>query len=317
MAESLSLKRSFPDIWMLVRAHPAEPVGATRALADALTTAYGSRFAVWHTDELLLGVRDGRLSLRTLVGEELPAPKVVCVRQVPGSMHHDREVTLLRHLERMGSTLLNSLESQITCRNKFWQLQELAAAGLPVPASLSYATAPLNGVVRTPGLDVPCVVKPVNGYQGSQVSLVPDLPTLRQAADGAAHDMPLLFQEYVAPSHGRDLRVVIVEGEPVAAAVRTARDDALASNLARGGAVSLCRGRYPEAETLAVLAARTLGLTIAGVDLLFTATGAHTICEVNAVPGWRPEMTAVIPAITACIERHRQMSQMSHPSATP
>ncbi|MFE1774220.1 hypothetical protein [Streptomyces sp. NPDC059008] len=52
----------------------------------------------------------------------------------------------------------------------------------------------------------------------------------------------------MAPSHGRDLRVVIVDGEPVAAAVRTARDDALASNLARGGAVSLCRGRYPEAH---------------------------------------------------------------------
>ncbi|MCB5909069.1 hypothetical protein [Streptomyces pinistramenti] len=80
--------------------------------------------------------------------------------------------------------------------------------------------------------------------------------------------MPLLFQQYVASSHGRDLRVVIVDGEPVAAAVRTSRDGALASNVTRGGSAGLCAGRYPEAEALAVLAARALGLTIAGADLL-------------------------------------------------
>ncbi|MFG2223171.1 RimK family alpha-L-glutamate ligase [Streptomyces sp. NPDC048644] len=298
-----SLKRSVPDVWLLVRSRPAVPLASTRVLADALTAAYGSRFAVRHTDELLIGVQDGRLILRTPAGEDLPAPKVVCVRQVPGSTRHDHEVTLLRHLERMGSALINSQESHVTCRNKFWQLQELAVAGLPVPASLSYATTPLDRVVRTPGLDVPCVVKSVNGFGGADVFLAPDLPTLRGTADGAAHGVPLIFQQYVASSHGRDLRVVIVDGEPVAAAVRTSRDGALASNVTRGGSAGLCAGRYPEAEALAVLAARALGLTIAGVDLLFTATGAHTICEVNAVPGWRPQMTAVIPAIIDCIDR--------------
>ncbi|MCE0444845.1 hypothetical protein LT493_04740 [Streptomyces tricolor] len=89
-----------------------------------------------------LGVRDGRLTLHTLGGTDLPAPEVVCVRQVAGPMHTDREVTLLRHLERMGSTLINSLDAQLKCRNKIWQLQELALAGLPVPDTLSYATAP-------------------------------------------------------------------------------------------------------------------------------------------------------------------------------
>ncbi|QHC22660.1 ATP-grasp domain-containing protein [Streptomyces sp. GS7] len=292
------------DIWLLVRAHPYGAIGTTAALADALTATYGSRFAVWHTSELLLGVQDGRLFLRTLGGQEVPAPKVVCVRQTPGSMHHDREVTLLRHLERMGATLINPLEAHLTCRNKVWQLQELALAGLPVPDSLSYTTSPLDGVVRTPGLDTPCVVKSANGHGGKQVFLAPDLTMLRDVAGSLAEEVPVVFQQYVAPSHGRDLRVVVVDGEAVAAELRTARDGALASNLARGGTATLCRGRYPEAEALAVRAAQSLGLTIAGVDLLFSATGEHTVCEVNAVPGWRPGMTTVIPAIIDCID-HR------------
>ncbi|GGU73489.1 alpha-L-glutamate ligase [Streptomyces albospinus] len=305
------------DVWLLVREHPCGPIGTTKTLADALTETYGSRFAVWHTDELLLGVQDGRLFLRTLAGVEVPAPKVVCVRQTPGSMHHDREVTLLRHLERMGATLINPLEAHLTCRNKIWQLQELALAGLPVPDSLSYATSPLDGVVRSPGLEAPCVVKSVNGHGGKQVFLAPDLALLRGVAGSLADDVPFALQQYVAPSHGRDLRVVVVEGEPVGAELRTARDGALASNLARGGSATLCQGRYPEAEALAVRAAQSLGLTIAGVDLLFSATGEHTVCEVNAVPGWRPGMTAVIPAIVACIDGHLDAYRLTNSVKSP
>ncbi|WP_244943410.1 hypothetical protein [Streptomyces inhibens] len=90
----------------------------------------------------------------------------------------------------------------------------------------------------------------------------------------------------------------MIDGEPVAAAVRTSRNGALASNLAQGGSATPCPGRYPQAEALAVAAARAVGLTIAGVDLLFSSADFSTICEVNSAPGWRPEMTAVTPAIT-------------------
>lgn len=299
-----SVIRTPADVWMLVREHPAPLRRSTQELATALGRIHGSRFAVWHTDELLFGVREGRLFLRTLGGLEVPAPKVVCVRQVPGSQRHDREMTLMRHLERMGATLLNPLDSQLVCHNKFWQLQELALAGLPVPDSLSYATAPLSAVVRDGGPGTPCVVKSVSGMGGNGVFLAPDARLLRDVAGNLAQETPYLFQEYVASSHGRDLRVVVVDGEAVAAEIRTSHDGGLASNLARGGSAALCHGRYPEAEALAVQAARTVGLAVAGVDLLFTGTGSYTICEVNSVPAWRPAMTGVVPAITACVARH-------------
>ncbi|MFD5191816.1 RimK family alpha-L-glutamate ligase [Streptomyces sp. NPDC058357] len=291
------------DVWLLVRERPVPLQGATRELVDALVALHGPRFAVWHTDEFVFGVREGKLILRTLGGADIPAPKVVCVRQMPGSMHYDREVTLLRHLERMGATLLNPLDAQLVCRNKIWQLQELARAGLPVPDTLSYATAPLEGVVRTRHIGTPCVVKSVTGHKGKQVFLAPDADLLHGVAGALAHETPHLFQEYVSHSHGRDLRVIVVDGVPVAAAVRTSRDGSLTSNVGQGGAATLCLGRYPEAEDLAVRAAGAVGLAIAGVDLLFASEDTYTICEANAVPGWRPQMTAVAPAITDCIDR--------------
>lgn len=299
------------DVWLLVRERPVPLQGATRELADALAALHGPRFAVWHTDEFVFGVREGKLILRTLGGAEIPTPKVVCVRQMPSSMHHDREVTLLRHLERMGATLLNPLDAQLVCRNKIWQAQDLALAGLPVPDTLSYANAPLEGVVRTRRLGTPCVVKSVTGDKGKQVFLAPDADLLHGVAGALAQETPHLFQEYVSHSHGRDLRLIVVDGVSVAAAVRTSRDGGLTSNVGRGGTVTLCPGRYPEAEGLAVRAARAVGLAIAGVDLLFTSEDSYTICEVNAVPGWRPQMTAVTPAIIDCID-HR-LKAWTHP----
>ncbi|MFI1919673.1 RimK family alpha-L-glutamate ligase [Nocardia sp. NPDC020380] len=296
---------------MLAREHPISLRRSTQELADALGQVYGSRFVVWRTDEFVFGVRAGELVLRSLGGVDLPAPAVVLVRQVPGSMNYDREVTLLRHLERMGAALLNPVEAHLLCRNKIWQLQELALAGLPVPDTLSYATAPLEGVVHAVGLDMPWVVKPVTGYQGRSVFLARDPRLLREMAPTLGANTSLALQQYVAPSHGRDLRVLVVDGEVVAAYVRTSRDGALASNIARGDVGSPCLGDYPQAESLAVLAVRALGLAIAGVDLLFASADCFVICEVNSVPGWRPAMTSVVPAILGCVSRRL----VAHPCA--
>lgn len=291
------------DVWMLVRKQPAALRRCSRDLATAFAQRYGRRFAVWHTDELLFGVRGGRLMLSTLGGTALPPPAVVCVRHLPGTMHDDREVTLLRHLERLGSRLVSPLDAQLTCRNKVWQVQELALAGLPVPDTLSYATAPLEGVVRSPHLPTPSVVKSVRGTKGAQVFLASDPNLLHEMAGSLAQTSPFLFQEHVAHSHGRSMRVVVVDGTVVDAVVHTSRNGSLAANIAKGGTATRCVGRHPQAEQLALAAVRVLGLDIAGVDLLFTAEGSYTICEVNAVPGWRPEATAVIaPAIVSCID---------------
>ncbi|GLF99208.1 ATP-grasp domain-containing protein [Streptomyces yaizuensis] len=285
------------DVWILLRERPAGPVRSTQALLDALTETYGSRFAVWHTDELLMGVTGGRLVLRTLGGVDVPPPRVVLVRQVPGTMSGNREITLLRHLELLGAAVVNPPDAHRRCGNKMEQLQHLALAGLPVPDSLSYATAPLAGVVRAPGVPMPCVVKSGSGMGGEQVFLAADGALLSAVAGSLAQDVPWVLQEYVTHSHGRDLRVVVVDGRAVAAQIRTSADGSLTANLARGGTSEVCTGRYPRAESLAVAAARALGLSIAGVDLLFGPAERPVVCEVNAVPGFLAYTSRVVTAI--------------------
>lgn len=250
-----------------------------------------------------MGVVGGRLALFDLAGSEVAAPAVAYARIWTPLVSVDREITLLRHLEAMGTVLLNPVDAILACLNKFWHLQQLARAGLPVPDTRTYADAPMEEAILA-GVPEPAVVKAVRGHRGEQVFLAPDAGLLRDIQGSLSQSTPYLFQEYVEFSHGRDLRVLVVEGRVAGALTRTAAGGGLRSNLAMGGTSELCAGRYPKGEGLAVRAAEVLGLGVAGVDLLFTPGGGFTICEVNANPGWRDESNDVIQAIVAaCLSR--------------
>ncbi|WP_441248395.1 RimK family alpha-L-glutamate ligase [Kitasatospora sp. McL0602] len=272
-------------------------------LSDAFDREFPGRWAQVRTTELLLGVHGGRPTLHDLTGREIATPKAAYARLSTPRVSVDREITLLRHLEAMGTVLLNPADALLTCLNKFWQLQQLAAAGLPVPDTLSYAEAPLAEVTRA-ALPEPCVVKAVRGQRGQRVFLAPDAALLRSIHGCLDQQTPYLFQHYVEHSHGRDLRVVVVAGRAVAAQIRSSGDGDFRSNLAQGGTAELCSGRHPDGEALAVRAAGVLGLGAAGVDLLFESDGGFSVCEVNANVSWRGHMTDVTPAIVAACRRH-------------
>ncbi|MFI9273240.1 RimK family alpha-L-glutamate ligase [Kitasatospora sp. NPDC052896] len=294
--------RSDAELWLLL----GTGLSGRRIFGEltaAFDQAFGHRYTVVSTEDLLLGVQGGRLTLHDLTGRPLNAPKVAYARLSSPRVSTDREITVLRHLRAMGTDLLNPVEAVLACVNKFWQLQQLAVAGLPVPDTRSYADAPLSEVLRA-GVPEPCVVKAVRGQRGQQVFLAPDAALLHAIHGNLRPDTPYLFQRYVAHSHGRDLRVVVVDGQAVAAQIRTAHNGDMRSNLAQGGTADLCLGRYPAGETLAIQAAKALGLGVAGIDLLFEQDGSFTICEVNVNVGWRERMTKVTPAIvTACQTR--------------
>ena len=59
------------------------------------------------------------------------------------------------------------------------------------------------------------------------------------------------------------------------------------TNVSLGGRAELCE-LDPEAERLALAAARAIGAEMAGVDLIADLDqGRLIVLEVNAVPGWR------------------------------
>ncbi|MFI9209929.1 RimK family alpha-L-glutamate ligase [Streptomyces sp. NPDC053253] len=269
----------------------------------AFAAELGRQAAVVHSGQLVLGVEGGRLTLADTGGRRFPAPAVAYARLSTPQLSPDREVTLLRHLAAMGTQLINPAEAVLAAVNKFWHLQQLAAAGIPVPDTRTHTDAPLEQVIDA-GVPQPCVVKAVRGHRGRRVFLAADSKSLRGVAGSLDDRHPYLLQRYVAHSHGRDLRVIVVDGVAVAAAVRTAGDDRLVSNLAQGGTHTVCTGRYPDAEALAVEAAGVVGLGVAGVDLLFEADGSFAVCEVNCNPTWRPDMPGIAEAIAlACRSR--------------
>ena len=297
------------DVWLLSGPDLDQPQ-TTSELTAAFTERFADRCAVVRTDELLLGVRDGKLELLDLSGHTIPAPAVAYARLSTPRLSTDREVTLLCHLQSMGTVLLNPIDAVLACVNKFWQLQTLALADVPIPDTVTYIHAPFDRVLDT--VPEPCVVKAVRGHRGQRVFLAPDAELLRDIGGSIDHHVPYLFQHYVRHSHGRDLRVIVVDGQTVTALVRTAANGSIKSNISSGGTPTICPGRYPEGEALAERATQVLGLGVAGVDLLFEDDGTFTVCEVNPnVAPWRATLPQVAPAIAAaCAARINRRDQV-------
>lgn len=65
-------------------------------------------------------------------------PQVVVVRVPTPWVQSDSDITVLRHLEKMGCRLMNRPQAILNCINKFWTFQELAGHGVPLPDTFSY-----------------------------------------------------------------------------------------------------------------------------------------------------------------------------------
>ncbi len=193
-------------------------------------------------------------------------------------------LSLLRQLELQGIPVLNPAFGTMVAADKVHALQELAAAGVPIPVSLQ-AKHPQDIaalIVKVGG--PPAILKLIKGTQGvgvikvdtveSAVSTLETLWSLRE---------DVLVQEFVAESTGVDQRIFVVDGRVVAAMERTAQEGEFRANVHRGGTTRKI-AVDEEVRDTALAAAHALGLRIAGVDVLPSARGPLVI-EVNASPG--------------------------------
>ena len=69
-------------------------------------------------------------------------PQVAVVRVPTPWVQSDSDITVLRHLEKMGCRLINRPQAILNCVNKFWTFQELAGHGVPLPDTFSYGESP-------------------------------------------------------------------------------------------------------------------------------------------------------------------------------
>lgn len=200
-------------------------------------------------------------------------------------------VALLNQFEQLGMYTANTGDSIRISRDKLLASQILAKNGIRIPTT-AYVRDLQDveaAVERVGGL--PCVIKVSEGTQGQGVFL---RHTLREAMNlveallltGKA----VLIQQYIAESHGRDVRALVVGDRVVAAMRRRARGREFRSNFHLNGTVEPVE-LDEEYINAARRASRVLGLNIAGVDLLEGADGP-LVLEVNSSPGLQGIETA-------------------------
>ena len=215
-------------------------------------------------------------------GKRLPRFDVVIPRIGASITSYGTAIT--RQFETLGTYCVNGAEGIASSRDKLYAHQLLARARIGMPTT-AFAASPkdtsnLIGLVGT----APLIVKLLESTQGKGVVLAETKKAAESVIDAfRGLKASFLVQDFVKEAAGEDIRCLVIGGRVVAAMKRTGADGDFRSNLHRGGSAKVVRITKQERD-VAVRAARTFGLGIAGVDLLRSSDGPKVL-EVNSSPG--------------------------------
>jgi len=221
-----------------------------------------------------------------IAGRRLSAPIAVIPRFGPGN--YENGLALLSQLEASGIPTCNPGYAIALARDTYRTLLELRNAGLRIPKTARVLSIrdlkPARGIVPGP----PWILKTFTGAMGIGTMLVRDVDQLEAlAATLWALGQPILMQEYVYSSSGKsdDIRALVVGGKVLGAIQRLAPSGGYRANVHQGGTPQEIRLSRRE-KTIALKAAKAVGLNMAGVDWIETVNGP-VLLEVNATPGFQ------------------------------
>lgn len=191
---------------------------------------------------------------------------------------------VVRQFEMMG--VYSTAESQaiVRSRDKLRSMQLLSREGIGLPTTaFARSVKDTHSVIDLVG-GAPLIVKLLEGAQGRGVVLA-ETPKAAESVIDAFRQLNanILVQEFVKEAGGADLRAFVVGERVVASMIRQGAPGEFRSNLHRGGTAEATKLSTKERST-ALAAARALGLSIAGVDMVRSARGP-LVLEVNSSPG--------------------------------
>src|SRR3989344_642066 len=195
---------------------------------------------------------------------------------------------IVRQLEMQGVYTVSSSIAINRSRDKLRSMQLLAKAGVGIPKTVvSRNSADIDDLLEKIG-GTPIIIKLARGTHGNGVVLAETKKAAKsvlQAFYLSNEDgTNILLQEFIKESAGEDIRVFIVGGKIVASMKRQSLDDDFRSNLHQGGSGTPVKLSEEERKT-AQKAARAMGLSICGVDMMRSDKGP-LVLEVNASPGF-------------------------------
>ena len=199
----------------------------------------------------------------------------------------DKDILLGYFLKSRGVSVYNDPAIIDLCDNKATQYIQLAAAGLPMPKTIVAPKVYPNFSILESGyferviaeLALPMIIKEGHGSFGMKVYLIENEAQFYEKVE-SLRGIDFVFQEFVASSRGRDIRVNIV-GERIVAAMYRHSETDFRANITNGGVASQIELTAAQ-RNMALAAAKAVGATFAGVDLLFDVDEQPLVCEVNA-----------------------------------
>ena len=191
---------------------------------------------------------------------------------------------VVRQFEMMN--IFTSVESQalVRSRDKLRSLQILARSGIGLPKTVfTNYSKEVKKIIESVG-GAPLIVKLLEGTQGYGVVLAPTRKAAESIID-AFHSMKarIIVQEFIEEAGGADIRAFIVDNKVVGAMKRQGKEGEFRSNLHQGGSGTIIKLSAKEKKA-ALTAAKAMGLSVAGVDLLQSKRGP-LVLEVNSSPG--------------------------------
>ena len=221
-------------------------------------------------------------------GHDLTAVDGVLVRMMPpGSLEQVVfRMDALHRVAAAGIPVLNPPRAVEAAVDKYLTLALLEAAGMPVPPTWAGESA-TEALEAFEALGGDVVVKPLFGSEGRGLVRISDKELAWrtfQPSNGWAPSSTFSASSGIPATTSASS---CCGARSSGVMRRHATPGEWRTNVSLGGSAEPCR-LDPEAERLALAAARAIGAEMAGVDLIPDLDrGELVVLEVNAVPGWR------------------------------
>jgi len=191
-----------------------------------------------------------------------------------------RSIYTTQFLDAYDVPVVNSAHTADVCADKVKNSLALERAGVPTPnTEVAFTTDSALETIEKFGY--PCVLKPVIGSWGRLMAKVDSRSAaeaiLEHKATLGHYEHKVFYVQEFVEKPGRDIRVLAVDGEPIAAMTRSS--DHWLTNAAKGGEVEAFE-LDDRARELVAAASDAVGGGLLGVDLMETGDD-YTVHEVN------------------------------------
>lgn len=211
--------------------------------------------------------------------------KIICDKKADFIIYFDKDIHILRMLEKLNYKVFNSSYSMEVCDDKMKTYIELSEKGIKMPKTIN---SPLMYKGNDDGdfllriekeFVYPIIVKECYGSFGMQVYKADNFEQLKALRENLKYK-PHIYQEFIKFKPGQDVRIIVIGGKAVAAMLRKSETD-FRSNLELGGKQYSIKPEKSFIE-MAESAAKFLKLDYCGVDILFGKDDEPILCEVNS-----------------------------------